>query len=159
VSGAVRIDGSGGDGGVDVVARGPVGDHVYEIKSFSRRLTAGQPRQVLKSLRTAVGMQPDMMAWTLVLPLDLSPSEDKWFRTILAAETTAEVTWMGRTAVEAAFAERPDLARALLPGSSERRAMELLIEQGIGQVPGVGHSAGPVTGHSSEPGRRIGRSS
>jgi tetratricopeptide (TPR) repeat protein len=118
---AQRIDGSGGDGGVDVVVRGPAGDHVFQIKSFYRRLTAGQKRQVLKSLQTAVEQQSDMVAWTLVVPLDPSPAEDRWLRQVLAAETTAAVSWMGRTAIEAACAEHLDLARAFLPQSSERR--------------------------------------
>jgi tetratricopeptide (TPR) repeat protein len=138
VDGAERIDGSGGDGGVDVVVRRPGGDHVYEIKSFHRRLTPAQRRQVVRSLQTAVKLQRDMSAWTLVLPLDPSPAEHQWLREVLAAETTANVSWMGRTAVEAAFAERPDLARAFLPGSSERRAMELLIEHGLGDIGGGG---------------------
>ena len=103
---------------------------------------------MLKSLRTAVERQPDMVAWTLVLPLDPSPSEERWLREILVAETSAAVSWMGRTAVEAAFAERPDLARAFLPGSSERRVMELLVEQGIGGR-GSGESGGPGTGRFS----------
>jgi tetratricopeptide (TPR) repeat protein len=120
VDGAQRIDGSGGDGGVDVVVRSPAGDHVFEIKSFCRRLTAAQKRQVLNSLRTAVKQQRDMVAWTLVIPLDPSPAEDRWFREVLAAETAAAVSWMGRTAVEAAFAAHPDLAPAFLSRSYER---------------------------------------
>jgi len=124
VDGAVRIDGSGGDGGVDVAVAGANGRHVFEIKSFCRRLTAAQKRQVLKSLRTAVEGQPDMVAWTLVLPLDPSPSEDRWMREVLAAQTTATVSWMGRTAVEVAFAEHPELARAFLPGASEPAASD-----------------------------------
>lgn len=151
VDGAVRIDGSGGDGGVDVVVRGLAGDHVFEIKSFCRRLTAAQKRQVLKSLHTAVERQRDLVAWTLVLPLDPSPSEERWLREVLAAETTGAVSWMGRTEVEAAFAEHPDLARAFLPGSSERRAMELLVEQGRGDVRDGGEIGGLGTGWVSKP--------
>lgn len=75
------------DDGADVVVRGVAGDHVYEIKSFSRRLSTSQKRQVLKSLRTAVRQQSDMVAWTLVLPLDPTPSEERWLREELAAET------------------------------------------------------------------------
>ena len=147
VDGAERIDGSGGDGGVDVVVRRPGGDHVYEIKSFHRRLTPAQRRQVVRSLQTAVKLQRDMSAWTLVLPLDPSPAEHQWLREVLAAETTANVSWMGRTTVEAAFAERPDLARAFLPGSSERRAMELLIEHGLGDIGADGGQG--TTSHAS----------
>ena len=69
-----------------------------------------------------------MKAWTLVLPTDLTPAEQRWFREELAAEVSVPVDWMGRIALEAAFAERPDLARHLLPGSAERLALEMLVQ-------------------------------
>jgi tetratricopeptide (TPR) repeat protein len=147
VDGAVPSDGPGGDSGVDVVAQGPAGDHVFAIKGFGRRLTTAQKRQVLESLGTAVKRQPNMVAWTLVLPLDLSPVEQSWLREVASAVTTVEVNWMGRTALEAAFAERPDLASASLPRSSERRVLEPLVEQGIGEVQANDENGGPGTGH------------
>jgi hypothetical protein len=71
-------------------------------------------------------------------------------RSPLTACPVANVSWMGPTAVEAAFAERPDLAREFLPGSSERRAKELLIEHGLGDI-GTGGGQGTTVAHQLPP--------
>jgi hypothetical protein len=130
VDGAKPVEGAGGDDGADVVAPVSGGEHVYEIKSFVGRLGTPQRRQIRDSLRTARKRRPTMLAWTLVLPTELTPGEQRWFNEKLSAEVAVPVDWMGRIAIEAAFAERPDLARAFLPGSAERRALELLVQQG-----------------------------
>lgn len=124
--GAYTVDGAGGDDGADVVHPVDGGVHVYEIKSFTTRLTRGQKTQVRKSLTTAVQQRSDMVAWTLVVPLDPSPAEERWLRETLAPLAGVPVAWMGRTQLEAAFADHPHLARAFLPGSSQARALELL---------------------------------
>lgn len=119
VASAVRIDADGESAGVEVVAPGSAGDHIFEIRTFCERLTAAQRKLVFESLGAAVARQPDMEAWTLVLPLDPSPSEHRWLRDVLAAKAT--VKWMGRTALEAALIECPDLVRAYVPNVSEHR--------------------------------------
>ncbi|WP_232303709.1 hypothetical protein [Pseudofrankia sp. DC12] len=134
VPGALHVHGAGGDGGVDVVAPVDGGSHVYEIKSFRSLLTPAQKRQVLRSLRTAVREQQDMVAWTLVMPKNPTPAEETWLRETLAAETTAEVAWMGLTALNVAFAEHPALAR-LHPGAAEHRALDLLVQQRQEEAP------------------------
>jgi hypothetical protein len=126
VPGAQRIDGAGGDAGVDVRAPGEGGWHIYEIKSFCRRLTAAQRRQIRDSLLTAVGSQPAMVSWTLVLPLDPSPAEDRWFTGQLQALADVPTAWLGRTQLEAELSRHRDLLRAFAPGSTERRALDLL---------------------------------
>jgi hypothetical protein len=128
VPGAQRIDGSGGDDGVDV--RGPLdgGDRIYQIKGFHGRLTASQKRQITHSLATAVERQPRMARWTLVLPLDLSPAEERWFSGALASKAGVRIDWIGRTNIEQALSANRDLLRAFAPGSTERRAMDLLGE-------------------------------
>ncbi len=126
VAGAQRVDGAGGDAGADVRAPVDGGIRVFEIKSFHRRLTAGNKRQISRSLATAVQRQPDMVRWTLVLPLDLSPAEINWFEQTLAASAPISIDHVGRTALEAGLNTHPDLLRAFAPGSVERRAMDLL---------------------------------
>lgn len=127
---AYAVDGAGGDDGADVVAAAAGGSHVYEIKSFAQRLKPGQRRQVEDSLSTARRRRTDMVAWTLVLPLDPSPAEERWMRERLGPMAGVPVAWMGRTPLEAAFAERPDLARAFLPGSAQQQALEWLSTHG-----------------------------
>jgi hypothetical protein len=130
VPNAHAVDGAGGDDGADVVATAVGGIHVYEIKSFASRLTPGQRRQVEHSLSTARKRRTDMVAWTFVLPLDPSPVEERWMHAKLDPMAGFPVAWMGRTHLEAAFAERPDLARAFLPGSAHQQALEWLSAHG-----------------------------
>lgn len=126
--GGYAVDGAGGDDGADVVHPVDGGVHVYEIKSFTARLTGGQRTQVRKSLATAVQQRSDMVAWTLVVPLDPSPAEERWMGETLAPLARVPVAWIGRTQLEAAFEDHPHLARAFLPGSSQARALELLAQ-------------------------------
>jgi len=69
---------------------------------------------------------PGMVRWTLVLPLDLSPAEERWFSGQLASQTEVPISWIGRTQLEAELSRHRDLLRAFAPGSTERRAMDLL---------------------------------
>jgi hypothetical protein len=128
VPGAQRIDGSGGDDGIDVRASADGGCHVYQIKGFHARLTSGHKRQIARSLATAVEHQHDMVRWTLVLPLDLSPGEDRWFSSLPGLQDSVAIDWIGRTQIEERLSVNRDLLRAFAPGSAERRAMDLLGE-------------------------------
>ncbi len=108
VAGAQRVDGAGGDDGADVRAPVDGGVRVFEIKSFYRRLTVGNKRQISRSLANAVQRQPDMVRWTLVLPLDLTPAEIKWFEQTLAASVQVDIDCIGRTALEAGLNAHSD---------------------------------------------------
>lgn len=129
VPGAQPVEGAGGDEGADVVAPLADGQHVYEIKSFTGRLNPSRKRQILASLRTARDHRPEMRAWTLVLPTDLTPDEQRWFTSVLGAEVAVPVTWKGRIELDAAFAERPDLSRNFLPGSAEALALDMVVQK------------------------------
>jgi hypothetical protein len=87
IGGAKPVEGAGGDEGADVVAPLGDGDHVYEIKSFTGRLGSSQRRQIRDSFGTARVRRPTMRAWTLVVPTDLTPDEQRWFRDDLRAVT------------------------------------------------------------------------
>ncbi|WP_416901314.1 FxSxx-COOH system tetratricopeptide repeat protein [Micromonospora echinospora] len=133
---AQRIDGSGGDGGVDV--RVPVGGglHIYEIKRFAERLKPGQRQQIQRSLLKAVRSQSTMVAWTLVMPLDLTPAEVEWFDSQLQDLSPVPITWMGRTVIEAHLSAYDDLLRTFAPGSVETRALDLVTEALMGRRTG-----------------------
>lgn len=128
VPGAQRVDGAGGDDGVDVRAPDGDGVHVFEIKSFHRRLGRAQKKQVQTSLETALARQPKMVRWTLVLPLDLTPAEIRWFEETLASMARIPLQWAGRTQIESGLSEHRDLLRTLAPGSAERRALDLVTQ-------------------------------
>src|SRR6266511_3810326 len=104
------IDGSGGDGGRDLVRITQAGLVVFEIKSHARRLTDGQRRKIRTSLRKA--LERNMTTWILVLPLDHSPSEQEWFEgylQVLAGQVKLE--WWGRDWLDGQFAAHEDLRR------------------------------------------------
>jgi hypothetical protein len=147
--GATAVDGAGGDEGADVVLIDADGQQVWEIKSFRERLGATQKRQIQQSLQTAVAKRSPLAGWTLVLPLDLTPGEQRWFDKLLASTAPGvRGSWLGKTALEAAFAERADLLR-LLPGSSERRVLELVSQLREEQAALAGGTADVVArGHA-----------
>ncbi|MFE6031005.1 tetratricopeptide repeat protein [Streptomyces niveus] len=73
-----RVNGEGGDRGVDAVRELPGGErHIFQIKSFTGRLNPGRRRKIESSLDRAAQRGP--ASWALVLPLDLTPGEWDWF--------------------------------------------------------------------------------
>jgi hypothetical protein len=71
-----RVDGSGGDGGKDCYFSDDDGTDVYELKSFTGRMTQTRRRQIKQSLARAMEQAP--RSWTLVVPIDATPSEQAW---------------------------------------------------------------------------------
>jgi len=117
VRGSRRVDGSGGDGGRDVYFRDYSGDlHVYELKSFTGRMSSGRRKQVKRSLERAARHEP--ATWRLVVPIDPTPSEDDWFAE-LGETVDFGLTWHGLTWLDAEMAKRPSIARYFLEGTSD----------------------------------------
>ncbi|MEU1757074.1 hypothetical protein ABZ436_31110 [Micromonospora matsumotoense] len=113
---ARRIDGSGGDSGRDVLiptARGPI---IYEMKSFTGRLTPSRRKQIAASLSRASRHDPS--SWRLVVPIDPTPAEERWFDA-LADKQSFECRWHGRTWLDSEISARPDIARYYLHGAHD----------------------------------------
>jgi hypothetical protein len=53
-------------------------------------------------------------SWALVVPIDLNPAEQKWFREELTAGAAARCRWHGKTWLDACMAENPCVARYCL---------------------------------------------
>ncbi len=124
---AERIDGIGGDGGRDVQLRTSQRLDLFELKSFTGRLTARSPnrrRQVEESLRTAAGLQPD--SWSLVVPIDHNPEELEWFDR-LRREYPFPLTWHGRTWLDDQMAAFPDTRHYYIEDARDE-VLELLRE-------------------------------
>lgn len=104
-----RIDGSGGDGGRDVQLN--VGEelHVFEIKSFTARLGTAQKAQIRRSLLRAATLTPT--DWTLLVPIDPTPAELRWFENVLASLVPFPIRLLGKTRLETELAQRPFIAR------------------------------------------------
>jgi len=77
---AKHVDGAGGDGGRDVQVMDAEGLHIFQLKSFSGRMTGSRRRQVERSLIRAKGLSP--RDWMLIAPIDFNPSELAWFETL-----------------------------------------------------------------------------
>lgn len=122
---AQRVDGSGGDGGRDLQVHDPESTIIYELKSFTGRLSqGGRKQQISRSLRKAARHRPD--AWRLVIPIDPTPSEDEWFCK-LTAEYPFPCQWCGLTWLNAEISLRPEIPRYFLEGH-ERRVLQMLKE-------------------------------
>jgi len=121
---ARRIDGAGGDDGRDVQVELDDGNHFFEIKRFALRLTPKQKRQIKNSLLRAAELDP--IDWTLLMPLDQSPDEVKWFDG-LRELVNFPIEWHGKTWIETELAQRPFIQRYYLDGELEelRRLAEL----------------------------------
>lgn len=117
-----RIDGSGGDGGRDIQMPLDQGLHVFELKSFTGRLTNSHRRQVKRSLSRAALLKP--AKWTLVVPIDPTPSELQWFDG-LRDEFSFDLEWRGLTWLEGQVAQKPFLYRYFVEGGADE-AMRLL---------------------------------
>src|SRR5690242_7684083 len=79
--GLVCLDGAGGDDGRDAQLQTADGMTVFEVKSVSSRLTGAQKRQIQRSLQTALTKLESMTRWILIVPLNPSPAELRWFET------------------------------------------------------------------------------
>ena len=124
---AQRIDGKGGDGGRDVqIARGQDGQitEAFELKSFTGRMTSGRRKQVANSLERAAALQP--ARWTLVVPIDPTPTEESWFRK-LGTGYCFPTEWMGMTWLDEKMSASPDIRRYFVEGANDE-VVQLLQE-------------------------------
>ena len=135
---SLRMDGKGGDGGRDVqIVDRQDGSMVeaFEEKSFTGRMTPARRRQVERSLRTASALKPRQ--WTLVVPIDPTPSEYVWFRK-LGEQYQFPLVWRGKTWLDEKMASFPDVERYYVDGASDeviRLVTQLRDEQAwIGDV-------------------------
>lgn len=84
---AVRVTPSQGDGGLDIFVPGPEGmanqREVYQVKRYCERLSSSQTRKIKRSLETLIGTAKaegwEITKWHLVMPLDPTDNEIRWF--------------------------------------------------------------------------------
>ena len=106
-----RIEGRGGDTGVDILAEGPHGEYiVYQLKFFPDGLTGGgRRRQVQRSLSTAVRHHPQMTEWVLVVPCSLTLGQTTWFKNLAATSPTAVLGFWDESRIDHLLTEFPDV--------------------------------------------------
>jgi CRP-like cAMP-binding protein len=128
---AERLDGRGGDGGRDIQLRHDGRLDLFELKSFTGRLSKqhGRRRQVEDSLKTATRHNPD--SWTLIVPIDHTKDELAWFDG-LRSKFPFPLIWRGRTWLDQQLANHPAIVRYYLEdgnGEAIRILRELREEQ------------------------------
>lgn len=120
---------SQGDGGIDVLTPQPGGPPIVDqIKSFaSGALTSSHKRQITESLGRARRELSDQMSeWNLVLPMDHTREQRRWFDGL---ETPFTKNWRGLTYLEGLVARYPDVVDYYLHGGRgrvEQHAVDLL---------------------------------
>jgi hypothetical protein len=149
---AQRIDGSGGDGGRDVQLRLPSGLEIFELKSFTGRMTKTRRRQVARSLAKAATHSPS--AWHLVVPVNHNDSELEWFEA-LTKDYPFRCDWRGMDWLDGHMADYPALRRYYLEGSADEivaALVELNKEQAylIGGLPDAFERMGALTKRLNE---------
>ncbi|NUK38917.1 hypothetical protein HRW12_35375 [Streptomyces lunaelactis] len=125
-----RIDGSGGDGGRDAQFTDDSGLHVFEMKSFTGRMDHQRRAQVTRSLARAAALNPS--SWTLVVPIDPTPGELEWFKSLRASHPFT-LTWRGATWIEARLTEHPQVRKFYFANAlaeSEQLLRQLVRENG-----------------------------
>jgi len=128
------IDGSGGDGGIDLLMHTENGLVIYQIKSFTGRLDSNRREKVARSLKTASRSGP--IDWHLVVPIDPTPKELEWFESLTEAYPF-NCDWASRTWIDSEMAQRPEIADYYLHGS-EKRVLAMLREIGA-EHPALDH--------------------
>ena len=119
---AQRIDGSGGDGGRDVIVPLETGLEIYQLKSHTGRLRGSRRTHVKNSLARAAEHEP--AAWHLVVPIDPTPAEDEWFESLIADYPFA-CRWLGKTWLDSHMADMPEIRRYYLEDARDE-VLELI---------------------------------
>lgn len=104
------VDGRGGDGGREFQVASESSLALFEAKSFSGRLGNSQRGQVRRSLLSAARHQPD--SWDLIVPIDPTPAELRWFARLRGDEFSFMARWLGRSWLDEQLAAHEDLVRS-----------------------------------------------
>ncbi len=102
-----RVDGAGGDEGRDVYFEGPSGESIFQLKSFTGRLSSSRKAQIRRSLKRAAQRRTER--WWLVVPIDPTPSEQRWFDD-LKLSVLFPIEWLGQTWLDGEFAKFPEVS-------------------------------------------------
>lgn len=104
-----RIEGSGGDGGVEAYIEMPNGKKVGMQAKFFEKLQASQWNQIEKSVRTALKNHPEINKYLIYVSKDRTPTQDKtWARRVKSWKEHAkklkiphkiEFVWQGESEI------------------------------------------------------------
>lgn len=129
---------SKGDRGVDVRVEHPDGFDIYQVKRYSRPLTAGQARKIEDSFNTFVAQTLPVLpvrSWTLVTPWEPTNPRLDWLAQ-LTADHGIPTRWMGGRTLDGLAADNPALVEYFF-GDGGQRLARLMAQalQGGREVP------------------------
>lgn len=131
---AEKITPSRGDGGVDILSRRPKVT-VYQVKSFTCPLTAGQKKKVTDSLEKLVTdarwEHLDVEEWHLVTPWDPTPETEVWLQEEARSRGITNVVWDGLAKCDMWAAKYPQIVDYYFNGLRETvlEAAEALLQR------------------------------
>jgi hypothetical protein len=133
-----RITPSRGDRGVDIRVWYPDGYDIYQVKRYSRPLTAKQASEVKASwARFVKATLPKLTirSWTLVTPWEPTNERLEWLEE-LTAEGGIRTSWMGGATLDGMASQRPSLVDYYF-GDGGQRLQRLMADalQGGREVP------------------------
>jgi hypothetical protein len=112
---ANSVNGKGGDEGLDTYIGNIDGVlHAFQHKYFLNGLGSSQRRQIISSLSTVTRLHV-VASWTLMLPADLTPAEQRWFNKLQEDYPTVPLTCWGKTRLFDLLVVHRDLAAAFQP--------------------------------------------
>jgi len=105
------VDGAGGDDGIDGFVGHLKGDVViYQYKFFDDRLNSNRRKKIVGSFNTAKEKNAGMKAWTLMISMDFTPDEQKWFETELVGKNPEiKIEYWGKQKIENLVCENDTL--------------------------------------------------
>ncbi|MDX3109051.1 hypothetical protein [Nonomuraea angiospora] len=115
---------SKGDRGVDVRVEHPDGFDIYQVKRYSRPLTAGQARRVEDSWNTFVAQTLPALpvrSWTLVTPWEPSNPRLDWLAKLTAGHGIP-TRWMGGRTLDGLAADNTALVEYFFGDGGQRLA-------------------------------------
>jgi len=120
---AIRVRPSRGDGGIDLLVPVEGGCDVYQVKKFATNLSSGQKRQICESLArleaTRIHNDLEVKSWHLVMPLDPTNENRKWFNDI-TKDIEYPCYWDGFAFIESLAAKYPNVIAYYINGGGER---------------------------------------
>lgn len=99
LQGVIRVDGRGGDGGVEAIAQTVSNMHVGLQSKFFSKLDEVQFRQIDESVKTVTKKHPELTRYLVCVPLDRTPGQiEKWKTRLNSWHTlnpTLSIEWVG----------------------------------------------------------------
>jgi hypothetical protein len=112
---AKPVEGKGGDEGLDTFV-GMINGIccAFQHKYFIERLGTVQRKQVEESLKQATSKHI-LTEWTLMIPINMTPTEIRWFDGLKKKYAPLQMDWWGKTKLQDLLGKYPDIANDFQP--------------------------------------------